>query len=575
MIGLGETLDGKYQIVQRLGAGGFGEVFLAEDEAIPGRRVAIKAIQRTRKDDDLIWEMRTLAQFSHPHIVAFYHHFTHDERLYIVMEYCPGGSLDDRLAALGGCREHDVCEWGLALCETLGFVHGKGIVHHDIKPANILFMSDGTIKLGDFGVANRHMGTYMYLPPEVLLGEAGTRTDPRIDIYALGLTLLEALTGRHPLEHLERHEVVQAQVAHDFVPTHLPDWIQAVVLKATHPTPELRFQTAAEFAEAIRSHHVPHRFDSNGIRAHVLVRKAKSAVKRKNWKRAEELADAALQASPDYVAALVAAGRCQLGIRRIAKAEEYFSKGFAINPRVQVQKELGWLNLEKGNVQTAISFLSEHLQRNAADFEAYNLLAKCYYVAERYEAAEELFAAVMEHAPPSTCFRSNRLLCRVLWGGTSVSIGPPLPQDVDNPFTKHNYAVLTEEVCSWGPKGGPTLKSKLLFQEYRFGVSGIYKRHNTVVVETSTGNRYEITEPIVTIGSTAANDIVLKGGSVSRRHCVLINFPNDVWIYDLESTAGTVVDGDPLTAPKYLDGAHSVIVGGIPLRVAATNDVLL
>jgi serine/threonine protein kinase len=120
------------------------------------------------------------------------------------MEFCPGGNLDERLAGTGKIREDKGFAWALDLCQTLSYVHTNGIVHHDIKPQNILFAADGTIKLGDFGVANRNVGTRMYMPPEMLIGEQVSRTDPRVDVYSLGLTLLEALTGRHPRAWMPR-----------------------------------------------------------------------------------------------------------------------------------------------------------------------------------------------------------------------------------------------------------------------------------------------------------------------------------------------------------------------------------
>ena len=329
MISIGDRLDNKYLVTRRLGGGGFGEVFLANDGGrSPTGKWQSRLLSRPREGDhsDLVWEMRALAQLNHRHVVAFYHHFNDDKCLYLVMEFCPGGSLNDRLMAAGGCPETQVFAWGLDLCETLAFVHGKHIVHHDIKPQNILFAGDGTIKLGDFGVANRNIGTRLYMPPEMLLGEAVSRTDPRVDVYALGLTLLESLTGRHPFEDLLPGDAVQARIAHSFVAADLPRWVQDVLLKATHPTPELRFQTAADFGDAIRGRHVSYVFDGNRIKADALAKKAESAIARRKWKQAERLTSYALELSPDCVAALLAAGRCQLSMRRIDRASEFFSK---------------------------------------------------------------------------------------------------------------------------------------------------------------------------------------------------------------------------------------------------------
>ena len=415
MISIGDKLDGKYVVVRHLGNGGFGEVFLAEDEAIPDRRVAIKVLVQHSAGDysDLIWEMQTLARFNHAGVVGFYHHFSNEDHLCLVMEYCAGGSMDDLLASGGKYKEPDVMKWGVDLCKTLAFVHQKDIVHHDVKPANVLFAADGKIKLGDFGVANRNAGTRMYLAPEMLLGEQVSRTDPRVDIYALGLTMLEALTGIHPFEHLNREEALQARIAHNFVPDTLPRWVQDVLLKATHPTPELRFQTMQDFSEAILGKRVLYVFNKNRIQAHMLAEKAEVQIARKRWNAAEKLVARALHLSPDCVAALLAAGRCQLLIRRIDQAKEYFSKAISISPRTPVQKELGWLNLEEGRLPTAISLLTDHLQRNSSDYEAYNLLLKCFFLSDRFEVGMDLAGTLMDEKVPNDCFRNNRFLCKL------------------------------------------------------------------------------------------------------------------------------------------------------------------
>lgn len=318
MINIGDCLDNKYMVILRLGGGGFGEVFLANDETLPDRQVAIKILLANSSGDhsDLIWEMRTLAQFNHPGVSTFYHHFNDMDRLCLVMEYCAGGNLKDHILKTGKCTEMDVFDWGLILCDTLTFVHDKGIVHHDIKPANILFTNNLALKLSDFGVANRDAGTLMYMSPEILLGEHTSKTDPRVDVYALGLTLLESIIGIHPFQHLTPSEEIHAKIQHNFVPHDLSSWVQEVLLKATHPTPELRFQTMQDFAEAIRAKHVPCVFDINRIKAHEIAKKAETYITRKKWMSAEKMLNIALEYSPDCVAALIVAGRCQLLFRK-------------------------------------------------------------------------------------------------------------------------------------------------------------------------------------------------------------------------------------------------------------------
>ncbi len=580
MISIGDRLDNKYVVTRRLGGGGFGEVFLADDEAIPGRQVAVKVLSQPRDADhsDLLWEMQALAKFNHPHVVAFYHHFRSENCLHLVMEFCPGGSLEDRLRATGGCPEEQAFGWGLELCETLAFVHGKGIVHHDIKPMNILFAADGTIKVGDFGIANRNAGTRLYLPPEVRLGEQVSRIDPRIDVYALGLTLLESITGRHPFEDLRPDEVVPAQIAQRFVPRDMPRWAQEILLKATHPTPELRFQSADDFAEAIRARHVAYVFDGNHIKADAQARRAESAMARRRWKTAQSLASSALQARPDCVAALLAAGRCQLLIHHVDRASEYFSKAVAISPRTPVQKELGWISLEQGRLPTAISLLTDHLQRNASDYEAYNLLLKCFYLTDRLEAGESLARALIGERAPNDCFRSNLLLFRFLDENCNFDeLRELICRGPTNPFIAHNMVVRTEKPSAWGKEGQPPVKSKLLFEEYRFGTARRGGRRNTLAIylPLPDGARRTFARPIVTIGWLGSNDVVFSNTGVSRRHCVIVNYPDDVWLYDLGSASGTVVDSHNVVGRVFLNGVHEVVVGPARFRIAANSELLI
>ncbi|HQC97918.1 MAG TPA: protein kinase [Aquabacterium sp.] len=578
MIAVGDLLDEKYRVAGRLGSGGFGEVFLADDEAIPGRQVALKLLSGRPPGEHgaLLHEMRSLAQFNHPGVVGFHHHFMHQGQLMLAMEYCPGGSLDGRLVAGGAVAVDEVFRWGVVLCDTLAFVHGKGIVHHDIKPANILFAQDGSLKVGDFGVANLNAGTRLYLPPEMLLGESVSRTDARVDVYALGITLVEAATGENPFELLKPEEALRARVAHQTVPASLPRWAQEVLLRATHPTPELRFQNMAEFGQAIRARHVPYVLDGQRIKAHALAERAEQKLSKRQWKQAKQLADQALHLSPDCTAALLAAGRCHLLIRRTAQAQQFFSRALDVSPRMHVQKELGWLHLEEGNVPMAISLLCDHLDRNAADFEAYNLLLECFYRTGRFEAGEDLARKMMAQKTPSDCFRNNRFICRLLNGGyTDAALAKIDDSDVVNPFVAYNLAVAREKPSSWSADGQPALRDKLLFQDYRSGLLKELGKQNKVSVRLPDGRLHETDAPVVALGSMAANEVVLNDPSVSRRHAVITNRPSEVWLHNLGSSVGMQVDGNRLEGRVFLDGVHKVHLGRATIEVAARADLLV
>ena len=176
---------------------------------------------------------------------------------------------------------HTIMQWGKNLTDTLEFVHQRGIVHHDIRPDNLLFTSEDALKIGDFGVAASNIVTIDYLAPEMWLGGVDA-LDVRVDVYALRITLLELLQNRNPFDGMSRSEKQRAKMRHEFIPSELERWVQDVISKATHPTPELRFQTMREFREAIESKHVSYVFDRSRVQAHTLAAKAETLLARKH-----------------------------------------------------------------------------------------------------------------------------------------------------------------------------------------------------------------------------------------------------------------------------------------------------
>ena len=568
-------LDNKYQLVRQLGEGGFGCVWLAEDVLIPGRHVAVKQLKNDAIGDAslLIEEMHHLSSFDHPHVVKFLHHFQDDENLYLVMEYCAGGSVDacTRRRPLDQAK---VFAWGKTLADTFATIHQHGIVHHDIKPQNLLLTDDGRLKVADFGVANRNWGTRAYMAPELALGEASS-DDVRIDIYALGITLLELLLGENTLREIADGDLLRAKIRHGFVPPQLDGWIQEILLKATHPTPELRFQSMVDFGEAIASRHIPYVIDGNRIKAHSLAEKAAVLLARKKWITVKKYVDQALHIAPDCIAALVVAGRLELMLKRTVHAKTYFFEAVKISPRVALQKELGWIALEEGNLAQAISMLTDHLQRNAADFEACNLLMQCFYQTDRYELGERLAATVIKQGVANNCFENNRFLFRLLMKDSREFLDNYDKSTLTNPFTRLNYETATESEKSWSLGGKPTLKSKLLFQDYRFGAIEKHKRPQTMFFDCGDGYDYSFQTPLITLGRFASNNIPFDQSGISRRHAVIVNHPDDVWIYDLGSVVGTSVDGERICGKTFLDGVHTVDIGTRKIRVATDKGLLI
>ncbi len=556
-----ELFDNKYHFVKDLGSGGFGKVFLAKEERSENL-VAIKQLKNEdkAKQDDIIYEMQMVSKFNHPNIVLYKHHFVQEDLLYIVMEYCPLGSLRD-LMRKEKITSTFVWKWMSELTETLQLVHEKEIIHHDIKPDNILFTENRTIKITDFGVANTGAGTRPYMSPEALGWETAAVKDARVDIYALGVTLLELLTKRNPFIGKTAEEIIELHDLKDFGITGLPNWQQEIILKAIAKIPEQRFQRMKDFNEAIQAQSVPIIFDKEVIQAGDLAEKAERLLQKKKWQSAYSVLEYAERTLKPNVNILLQKGKYHLMAQQIELSKTYYEKALKWNPRLDVQKELGWINLELKNYPTAISLLSDHLHRNPSDYEAYNLLLQCYYETNRYEPAMDLARILLDVEPTNKCFANNYYVCSAMHHiGQTVFPNTVLKADKsENHFLNYNYGVILETDLSHNYKKEPTLKSKLLFMDYRFN------KYSPSTLYCTAGNseafkEAETQKAIIKFGreSYDVNDVkVPNGTAISRRHCVIVNFKDDVWLYDLDST-GTYVNGNKVVYKTPLIGRNTI-----------------
>ncbi len=202
---------GRYRLERRLGAGGFGVVWLAWDEKLE-REVAVKAIPREGGAGERVErEARAAARLNHPGIVAIYELAGDEHDVYLVSELVRGRTLGELVHA-GAIADRDVARIGIALCEALEHAHARGVIHRDVKPQNVMVLAEpaagaGFAKLADFGVAHVAtgdvltrtgdvVGTLAYMAPEQA---EGARVTPACDVYSLALTLYEAWTGTNPV----------------------------------------------------------------------------------------------------------------------------------------------------------------------------------------------------------------------------------------------------------------------------------------------------------------------------------------------------------------------------------------
>ena len=209
---LGTTLNGRYRLEARIGAGGMSTVYRAFDSTLE-RQVAVKLMNREVTSDSeelerFRREARAVAQLSHPHVVGVIDAGEDDGRPYIVFEYVEGETLKERIRRLGRLPITEAVAYAIEIARALGAAHARHIVHRDVKPQNVLIDEEGSAKVTDFGIARtleeegltvdgRVLGTTDYVSPEQALGQHVTGQS---DLYSLGIVLYEMLTGEVPFK---------------------------------------------------------------------------------------------------------------------------------------------------------------------------------------------------------------------------------------------------------------------------------------------------------------------------------------------------------------------------------------
>jgi serine/threonine-protein kinase len=242
-----------------------GQVYLAEDTRLGDKPCAVKELlpdphatpeEQAQAAEQFRREAAILAHLSHPNLPNVYDHFEEDGRFYLVMDYIEGETLAQRLQrSPQGLPPEEVIRWALQLCDVLEYLHRREppVIFRDMKPANVMVTPEGEIKLIDFGVARLFdpskrtdtlkMGTAGYAPPEQYAGQG--QTTPRSDIYALGVTLHELLTGDDPTAH-----------PFTFTPPHqlnraVSPALSAAVMRAVSLDPAARYPSARAMREAL------------------------------------------------------------------------------------------------------------------------------------------------------------------------------------------------------------------------------------------------------------------------------------------------------------------------------------
>ena len=262
---LGKRLDGRYEMRELIGVGGMAYVYKAYD-SVDDRIVAVKILKDEYLNSDEFVrrfrnESKAIAILNHPNIVKVLDVGFGERLQYIVMEYIDGITLKEYLDQRKDIRWKEAVHFTVQILRALQHAHDKGIVHRDIKPQNIMLLSDGTIKVTDFGIArltrsdmkatvegNKAIGSVHYISPEQARGEI---TDEKTDLYAVGIMLYEMLTGCLPFEADNAVSVAIMQMQSEAKAPHLineeiPEGLEQITLKAMQKDTVKRYQSAAE-----------------------------------------------------------------------------------------------------------------------------------------------------------------------------------------------------------------------------------------------------------------------------------------------------------------------------------------
>ena len=265
---IGKKLDGRYELLELIGVGGMADIYKAKD-VTEDRTVAVKILKNEfAASEDFLRrfrnESKAIALLSHPNIVKIYDVGFTDKIQYIVMEYIDGITLTEYIERQGVLKWRDAVHFITQILRALQHAHDRGIVHRDVKSQNVMLLSDGKIKVMDFGIArfNREtdktmsekaIGSVHYISPEQARGEV---TDEKSDIYSVGVMLYEMLTGEKPFDGenpvsiaLKHMQAVPKRITE--INNTIPEGLEEITIKAMQKEPSKRYQTAGEMIKDI------------------------------------------------------------------------------------------------------------------------------------------------------------------------------------------------------------------------------------------------------------------------------------------------------------------------------------
>ncbi len=387
---------GRYEVLAELGHGGFGRVFRGLDPTV-GRQVAIKVLIADG-DAGMLTRFRNEAAASgrlrHPNIVTIYDFGEQDNVPYIVMELLEGRDLqhaieDPARTPLSLLQKTQIMT---QIAAGLGHAHASGIIHRDVKPANMMLLDDSTVKIMDFGIAlvtqgtqsrvtprGAMIGTFRYMAPEQF---RGAEPDARSDIFSYGLIFYELLSGVHPFHAADAAALMYNILSVEPVPVgevcpDIPRELQAVVMRLLMKDPDLRYQSLDDVLFDIQ----PALLELRTARARELLDEARIAKEQNQFESAQGLVRQALELAPGYEDARHLREEIQGELRRQA-----------VRPRVENLLQKGREALAAGNPAEAIERFESAMRLDPVSAQSHSLLQEARAAIERARDAARLVA---------------------------------------------------------------------------------------------------------------------------------------------------------------------------------------
>ena len=267
MVKDGIVLGKRYEVLSKIGAGGMADVYKGKDTML-NRYVAIKVLKKEyREDENFVRKFHSEAQAAagllNPNIVNVYDVGEDRGLYYMVMELVEGITLKEYIEKKGKLSHKEVISIAIQMCNGIGAAHAAGIVHRDIKPQNVMISRDGKVKVTDFGIAkavtsntisSNAMGSVHYTSPEQA---RGGYSDAKSDIYSIGITLYEMVTGRVPFDGESTVEVAMKHLQQEITPPSeyapdIPYSLEQIILKCTQKNSERRYASTADLTRDLK-----------------------------------------------------------------------------------------------------------------------------------------------------------------------------------------------------------------------------------------------------------------------------------------------------------------------------------